>query len=345
MNLRFDKFKAYLLAWMCIFCANVSFAQASDTLKPFNFRARTVIPSSIDYTPNQVLKRKVPVSYWTKVNKIEYDISEVAFINWNAGGVSSLSSLLNSKFKRIYERGFLRWNNELLVRYGVNQQKDEILKKTDDNIELNSTIGFRADSLSNWFYSAKMRVSTQLTNGYKYPNTDDKISTFFSPANVFLGVGGEINIEEKNFSAYASPLTLRSTMVLDQELANQGAFGVTPAVYDEEGNLLKEGENTKTELGILITAEHDLTLWENIVMHNRLSLYSDYIDKFGNVDVDWEFRLNFKVNSFIRARLGSHLKYDDNIKIQVENEAGELVEGGSRVQWKQQLGIGVTVAF
>ena len=43
------------------------------------------------------------------------------------------------------------------------------------------------------------------------------------------------------------------------------------------------------------------------------------------------------------AKLGSHLKYDDDIKVQEENAEGELVDAGPRIQWKQQLGIGVIV--
>jgi hypothetical protein len=35
---------------------------------------------------------------------------------------------------------------------------------------------------------------------------------------------------------HISPLTSKMTFVLDQRLANQGAFGVVKAVYDIDGN-------------------------------------------------------------------------------------------------------------
>jgi hypothetical protein len=47
--------------------------------------------------------------------------------------------------------------------------------------------------------------------------------------------------------------TSKITMVLDQRLANQGAFGVKKALYDENGNLILEGEKSKIELGFLLT--------------------------------------------------------------------------------------------
>jgi hypothetical protein len=48
------------------------------------------------------------------------------------------------------------------------------------------------------------------------------------------------------------PFTSKITMVLDQR-ANQGAFGVKKALYDENGNLILEGEKSKIELGFLLT--------------------------------------------------------------------------------------------
>ena len=84
---------------------------------------------------------------------------------------------------------------------------------------------------------------------------------------------------------------------------------------------------------------------ENINFTNSINLYTDYLNSFGNIDVDWELNLNFKVNSFVLARLGSHLKYDNDIKITETNVDGEEITMGARTQWKQQLGIGVIVDF
>jgi hypothetical protein len=76
-----------------------------------------------------------------------------------------------------------------------------------------------------------------------------------------------------------------------------------------------------------------------------MSFYSDYINKFGNVDVDWEFELDFKVNNFITANVGSHLKYDDDIKITKKIDGVTTQISGAKVQWKQLLGVGVVYDF
>ena len=56
--------------------------------------------------------------------------------------------------------------------------------------------------------------------------------------------------------------------------------------------------------------------------------------------------MSFKVNSFVRAVLESHLRYDNDVKITEQLEdSEEIVEYGAKVQWKQILGIGVLVEF
>ena len=82
---------------------------------------------------------------------------------------------------------------------------------------------------------------------------------------------------------------------------------------------------------------------ENINAATRLSLYTDYLNNFGNIDIDWELNFEFEVNDYVKASLGSHIRYDDDIKTRTENEDGETIREGPKVQWKQQLGIGVTV--
>ena len=85
---------------------------------------------------------------------------------------------------------------------------------------------------------------------------------------------------------------------------------------------------------------------ENISLKNQVSLYSDYVNKFGNLDLDWRIDFDFKVNSFVRATLGSHLRYDDDVKTIKETEIeGEFDEAGAKVQWKQFLGVGFAVDF
>lgn len=284
------------------------------------------------------------ISYWKGKNEIGLDVSQIAFMNWSIGGNSSISGLLKGKFTRTYEKNNVTWFNEVLMRYGINKQEDRELRKTDDAIQINSTFGYRNDTISKWYHSAKFNFNTQFTDGYSYPNREIAISKPFAPAYVFLGIGAEYINKEEKLNFYISPLTQKTTLVLDERLANQGSFGVQPAVYDEDGNMISSGKKSKTELGFLVTNHWKTDIYKNITFENRLSLYSDYINKFGNIDVDWQMQLDFVVNEYVKANIGTHLIYDDDIKAKEEIN-GQQVTVGPKVQLKQTLGIGLTYLF
>lgn len=281
-------------------------------------------------------------SFWFKRNIFTFDISEVAFVNWNAGGTNSISGLLGLEVIRNFKKGNIIWESRGLLRYGMNKQEETELRKTDDLFQINSTVGYKKDSLSNWYSSANFSFKTQLSPGYDYSNdSQTKVSEFMAPAYLFLGAGTVYGKNVDELAVYLSPLTLKSTFVLDQELANLGSFGVNPAEYDEDGNLIKEGENTRTELGILIRNRIEREITENVFFRNYLSLYTDYINNFGNIDIDWEVIFDFRINNFLRATFGSHLLFDDDVKFYTTLDDGTVEVSDAKVQWKQHLGIGV----
>lgn len=272
--------------------------------------------------------------WWSRRNSIGLDINEAAFVNWSAGGNNSVSGLFKVDLVRLYKKLHLLWNNEFYMRYGLNSQENRELRKTEDRFEFKSIFGYRRDTVSNWFYSVKFNFKTQFTNGYKYPNTDNPISRMFSPAYVFLGGGSHYEIKQQRFSLYLSPITLKSTLVFDKDLSNSGAFGVTP------------GKRSRNEFGFLLESLWNKEIIKNVLMTNKLSLYSDYLNNFGNIDVDWELNFAFRINKFMRASIGSHLVYDDDVKYKEDiNNDGTLETLGARLQLKQVLGIGVTYRF
>lgn len=284
--------------------------------------------------------------YWTKNNSVGVNFNEVAFVNWNAGGNNSVSALFHGNFDRKYQRELLSWKTDASVRYGLNAQEGRELRKSEDRIQVNSTFGYRRDSISNFRYSAKLNFNTQFAHGYRYPNTDNPISKLMAPAYLFLGVGAEFTHPKEDLTVYLSPLTQKSTFVLDQNLSNEGMYGVTPAVRDEEGNIIQEGEKVRTEVGILFTSGYSKEIFENINFENDLSLYTDYLNKFGNIDVDWEMNFQMVINDFVKASIGTHIRYDDDVKVKEDIDGdGNLETLGARIQFKQMLGVGVVYSF
>ncbi|MFD1064011.1 DUF3078 domain-containing protein [Winogradskyella litorisediminis] len=278
-----------------------------------------------------------------KTNKlIGLYFNQVSFTNWNAGGANSISAIFNGTASANYKNEKLFWNSAFNVKFGVNKQEREPLRKTEDAVSIISNFGYAKNKKSNWFYSSKFSLNTQFAEGFNNPD-NPPISSFMAPGYLFLGAGLEYGRHIEKLSFYASPITLKGTFVLNQRLADAGAFGIQPAIYDMDGNIVKEGENVRTEFGILITNQYQHQIFENVNVNSLARLYSDYLHNFGNIDIEWEVNFDFKVNKFISAILGSHLRYDDDIKVEVtQNEITNetIVVEGPKLQWKQLLGIG-----
>lgn len=305
----------------------ISFKQTKALSKPYN-------------------RFRVP-SFWTNINKFGINFSEVAFVNWNAGGNNSVTALGNVRFERNYKFRYIQWDNNMEMRYGLNLQDNQKLRKTDDAIRFSSTFGYQRDTISNWYYSVKANFNTQFSNGYKYPDRTTPKSRFMAPGYSFLGAGTSYITKDQKFNLYISPITQKATFVLDQDLADKGAFGVQKAVLDANGNIITQGENVFLEFGFLVTNSWEAELIENVGLKSRLNLYTDYLRRFGNIDVDWELNVSLKVNKNIITTIGTHIIYDDDILFDEQVDANGIVTnpGRPRLQFKQLLGVGVTYDF
>lgn len=296
------------------------------------------------YSGNKILKDST--SYWTEKNKVTLLFTQNSFVNWSSGGNNSIAGILKLYMQRNYKNKHTVWSNELKGSYGLNKEEKRELRKTEDKFEINSTFGYRNNVESNWYYSAKFNFLTQFANGYKYPNTDKPISRLFAPAYLFLGIGSEYSANNRKIRVYLSPVTNKTTFVFSPTLANEGAFGVKAAVKDADGNIVKKGEKSKIEFGTLITGEWKAKVMENIKMANKLTLYSDYLHDYGNVDVNWELNFDLTINKHITANVGSHLIFDDDILSKEDiDDDGDLDILGPKIQLKQLLGVGFAYNF
>ncbi|WP_111707187.1 DUF3078 domain-containing protein [Lutibacter citreus] len=286
------------------------------------------------------------ISKWKEKNNLQLIFTQNSFINWSSGGNNSISGIVKVHSTRNYKNEHLVWNNELKSSYGLNKEEKRELRKTEDKLEITSTFGYRRNPQSNWYNSAKFNFSTQFANGYKYPNKDKPISKLFAPAYMFLGVGSEFFSKKLDLKLYLSPITNKTTFVFSQPLANEGAFGVERALYNDAGELIKEGKNTRMEFGNLVTCEWEKKVMSNIDMENKLTLYSDYLNNYGNVDVNWELNFDLTINKYVTANIGTHLRYDHDIKTKEDiNNDGILETTGPKVQLKQLLGVGFSYNF
>jgi len=266
---------------------------------------------------------------WKNSGSALFLVNQSSFSNWTSGGQSSISGTLKIDYNFNYADNGWSWDTKLISNFGLNKiSGSEFLKKTDDKLEINSVLGkkFNNDVIGNWSYSSFFNFQTQFAKGYRFgkdtngnPNRTEK-SRFFSPATVQLGVGLYWK-KNKNLWVNVAPMTGKLILVnrkFTENLSdNQTYFGV------------RKGSNSRFELGASVRSYYKKELFQNITMENRLSLYSDYLDRPQNIDIDCTFNFVMKVNQYVSTNLIFQFVYDDN----------EI----KRVQIREVLGIGLNI--
>ena len=276
---------------------------------------------------------------WTKGGVITFSLTQGSLQNWAAGG-DNFSLALNGLANVFanYRKGKNRWDNNLIMSYGLLKTTSLGMRKTDDNFDLTSKYGHQISD--KWYAGALFDFRTQFANGYLYPDDSTIVSHGFAPAYISLALG--FNYQPTNyFSVFLSPVTSRFVLVTDQRLADQGAYGVDSAKYDAEGNLLSHGKNLEYQLGAYISAQFNKDIFQNVNWTTRLDLFSNYLSNPQNIKVYWTSIFSMKINKFLTASLNTELIYDDDIRIW-ENKQGVK---GPRTQFKEVFGLGFAYKF
>src|SRR5688572_10690769 len=282
-------------------------------------------------------------NYWNWGGAGTINVGQIALSNWSAGGESSVNVLGIASLFANYKRGTSAWDNTLTLNYGGTKIGKDRFRKNDDKLEMNAKYGRHA--FGKWYYAGQLNVKTQLTSTYD-KNHDSIVSDFLSPAFILASLGMDYRPNE-DFSLFLSPATGKFTFVRSQRLADQGAFGVEPGTLNAAGfRVPNTGERFREEIGAYIAMRARRDLMENIKFQTRLELYSSYNNNPSNIDVNWENRLDMKVNKFISVSIITELIYDDDINIAVDRDDDGVMDGsGPRVQFKETLGVGLSYKF
>lgn len=256
-------------------------------------------------------KEDVPPNGWTSEGKFQLLFNQSAFNKeWTGGGTSSVAGNLMLDYNLNYREGNFTWDNKILGNYGLTKLKgDEFTRKTSDRLELNSIAGKQLEN-SNWYYSFFANFRTQFSKGYVYSKdaegqqTRRETTHFLSPG--FLQFGpGMMWKKNEDFWFNLAPATARFIFV-DRE------FTSVPGYEDGSYFGVDEGKSSRFELGASVNAYHKTELVKNVILENSLSLYSNYLDKPGNIDIDYLLNLEMTVNEYISANLIFQAIYDDN---------------------------------
>ncbi|HTF03108.1 MAG TPA: DUF3078 domain-containing protein [Bacteroidia bacterium] len=317
-----------LILFLCLFLATEVIAQTPvDTTK--KAPADTVIPN------------------WKRGGVVGFNFTQASFTNWAAGGINSISGQFLFNCFVNYKKGLTTWDNNLDVSYGLMQQGTAAsLRKADDKIDYTSKYGQYAFKKV-WYYSVLANFKTQFQPGYTYQGDTSKtlISDFMSPGYLVVAVGLDYKPTDK-FSIFTAPFTAKYTFVTNQTLANAGAYGVDKAIVDTAGNVLLPGKNIRQEFGGYFRMQYRGEIMKGVNMNAKLELFSNYLDRPQNIDVNAEILLTLKVNKYIAVNLNIQAIYDNDVNIAVDNNKDGVIDGeGPRLQFRQVLGVGFAAKF
>jgi len=289
-----------------------------------------IIFSSYGYIYAQQIQ-PADTSYWETALKGIFGINQSSFSNWQAGGENSLAFNTLMEVTADYDEARRSWQSRLKAGYGSTKQKSTGFRKTDDVLSFETKYGYKfVKSKPDWLWSTGINFLTQFADGYNYPNDSVKISTFMAPGYLLIDTGIEYR-KGKSFSASLSPIAGKLTFVKDDTLAAAGAFGVEP------------GDQFRSELGTSFKLRYKKEIFKNVNYSAGVVLFTEYSEKFGNIDVFFTNLFVFKISDIFVTTITFDLIYDDDISIQQFDEGGNLTGEGPRLQYKQVLSLGLTL--
>ena len=271
------------------------------------------------------------------------NINQLALSNWAAGGENAWTGKAFANFALIYHKK--RFEQKLVgaFAYGISRFGDKRIEKQDDKIDL--TYSLSLDSKTQWNISAVATFNTQFADGYKYPNDSTIISTFFAPAYLTVSAGYSYKTKDERFQIFMSPLAGKVTFVMNQELADKGAFGVKKGYYDQD-SIWIPGENIAPAIGINVIINYKQPISKSINYTTMLNTFYNYLERRDDdrlrLDVNWENSIHFTITKFLSTILFVHLKYDHNTTFPKYEEiegVQTVVDNVPKLQLKESVGI------
>lgn len=285
-------------------------------------------------------------SHWSSAGNYRLTFNQINYSNWTQGGENSFTGNTSFDYTLKYDDEKMSSVSNVIGGYGIILTSEDGFRKNDDKLQMSSKLGYTLSKKTK--YSVLVDLKTQFSPGYKYPNDSVIVSNFFAPGYLTLSFGADWNPFDY-LSILLSPASGKFTIVSDQDLADQGKYGVAPAVLDTSGNVVSPGERYKGEFGMNFVFNFKKDIIKNVNLTSKLELHNNYFapepSNRWNFDVDMETRLNFTINKYLSSLVYVHLLYDDDVMVTLYDDAGVMIGKGPRLQMKEHVGFGLSIKF
>jgi hypothetical protein len=253
---------------------------------------------------------------WQKEMVGGLNLTQTSFDNWKQGGENSYAWQVNLNLKFINDQEKTNWSNTGKFTYGSTKTGDQEMRKSIDEIKLESVFTYKLGVLINPYVA--VTGETQFAPGYNY-GTDPKsqISAFMDPG--YLRESAGLGIKPSEIVKTRLGVSFKQTVTNDYY-----------ALYAVDDLSTTEIEKIKNEIGAESVTDVSWKVSDNSLFTSKLELFSAFTT-FQEIDVNWDNILTTKISKYFNVNFNFKLFYDRDIS--------------KMRQIKQAIALGVSYSF
>jgi hypothetical protein len=218
---------------------------------------------------------------------------------------------------------------------------------------LSSRLGYKTSPNSKFSYAADFGFISQMTPTYRGTDnknymskfststiTTDLVAKLFAPAYITFAPGIDYK-PDPTLSFFLAPFGYKSVIVADRDLARLNIHG-------NKWTSIDDFKLSDSQLGGLLKGTYNAKYAkEKISYTSRLTLFSNYLNQPGNVDLDWINEFGFNISKAFQISIWTNMFYDHDVKVQVTDysEVGGVRGTGRRLSFTEQLLIRYNMIF
>jgi hypothetical protein len=248
---------------------------------------------------------------WDHDLKAGFNFSQVAFKDWSKGGSNSLAYLAQMVGISQDEEITTRLANRYKLIFGQTKLEDVGIRKTDDEINLESMLTYKMGIYVNPY--AAISAKSQFAPGYQYTDTlDIPTSSFLDP--LYLTQSAGVGYEPAKWFKTRLGAALRETFT-----------NVYNSYADDPAT--PELEKTKIEGGLESVTEAQIPIEESVLFDTRLELFSAFktMDK---VVMNATAAIVLKAGEYFNASIAANAIND--------------WQASTRTQFKESVSVGIS---
>jgi hypothetical protein len=243
-----------------------------------------------------------------------FTITQIALKDWSQGGEDALAWTLTLDGKSAYDQEKYNWENTYKLAFGQTKLGSQGVRKTDDKINLSSTLIYKIGTLVNPYVGATFK--TQFAKGFNYTDVGKvALSQFLDPAYLTQSAG--VGFQPREEFKTRLGLALREIITRDFN-----GFTDDPKTA--------KIEKSDIDGGLESVSDVSWKLMEDVLYTSKLEIFMPFSD-VGATSFNLDNKVAMKVNKYITA----------NINLQIIDDE----TASKKTQVKEALAIGLSYSF